>query len=250
MSQLNVYLKIKRYMPSLEVAALNVNKGHYLINMNRPDEIILKELQRFNTRGENILFRPNFDSEPYYMLADDLDQESINRHGRYPDRSYRPGRLIVETSPKNFQMWVHFDMPVSDDEKRYYLSIMKADPGADPKHRFGRLPGFTNRWARHQRPDGSYPMARLIWVDWHNRGRKPMNGTSLAATDAEQSKASSSSLLSIPHRGGVCLSILRSRIYYECGDESRTDFRYVLYLIRRGCSDREEAIALLKGIKL
>lgn len=245
MSQLDVFRKIKRYMPNMEIGTLNLKKGAILkVNMNRSDEEILKELQSLNVRNENILFRPTSDQEPYYIVADDLDSEGINKYGRNPDGTYRPGRLIIETSPMNYQMLIHLSEPLTNEEKRYYLSLMNSDPSATPQGRFARFPGFTNRKPKHERPDGSFPLARLIWVDWKYTAKKPVLGAHIL-----ESKSVTIKPFPFPLGGRVCLDILKSRSDFETGDESRTDWGYVKYLIRCGCTDDDIKMRLINERK-
>lgn len=65
---------------------------------------------------------------------------------------------IVETSPDNYQWWYMLDQPLRDQEKfdqliRAFIrsNLLGADPGMAGVTRVGRLPGFTNGKAKHDR---------------------------------------------------------------------------------------------------
>ncbi len=203
MSQLDIFRKVKRYMPFMEVVALNLKKAAcFNIDLQRPEDLIVRELKSLNIRYENILFRPTVDYEPYYLMADDLDQTAVKRYWRNPDGTYRPGRMITETSPGNYQMWIHFDSPMGIEMKLHFLSLMGSDSSAGPKGRLGRFPSYTNRKPIHCRPDGSFPMARLIWVDWMHKAQNPSSDIFYEGANVEISKPRVTHPLSFPTRGG------------------------------------------------
>jgi len=133
--------------------------------------------------------------------------------------------MVVETSPDNYQVWIRSSRPLEIEEKRYWLKKLYSDPGADPKHRWGRCPGFRNRKAKHRDTSGGYPLARLIWIDWRHKADIPSKPTT--------SMAIAPSFSPLP-RGG-CHNHLNtiSRQDFERGDESATDFAYALALARR-----------------
>lgn len=139
--------------------------------------------------------------------------------------------MIIETSPRNFQVWIQASRPLSLDEKRYWLFKLKNDPGADPNNRWGRCPGFMNRKEKYRNQNGFYPMARLIWIDWKNQADIPFQKcTSLK-------KAEAFSLL--PQGGIVCRFKAITRSDYEKGNHSITDFSYAMALARRGYTTGE-----------
>lgn len=182
----------------------------------------LSFLKAQNAMGRHILIRPDDGVEPHFLMADDLTYELIKRHHQMAHGQWKPGRLIVETSPGNYQCWIRSDRPLTLDKKRYWLKQMHSDPGADPNHRWGRCPGFFNRKPKHQFPDGRYPLARLIWVDWKHQASIP--AIKLPSINDTHHTAHSQKLQKI------------SRSEYEKGNESRTDFAYALALARRGIS--------------
>ena len=70
--------------------------------------------------------------------------------------------MIVSTSPENYQIWTHSDRELSVDEKRFWAGCMNSDPGADPRHRWGRCPGFFNRKEKHRSDRDRFPLAKPI----------------------------------------------------------------------------------------
>lgn len=176
-------------------------------------------LKAENANGRHILLQPFAAAQPFYLLADDITPRLLNRHHKNRDGSWKPGRMIVETSPGNFQVWIHSSRFLRLEEKRYWLKRLRSDPGASPKDRWGRCPGFRNRKTKHRDSEGRYPLSRLIWIDWKNEVFVP----------------------SLSHQpvGGVCRKNHLSRADYERGDESATDFAYAVALSRRGYSNDE-----------
>jgi len=100
-------------------------------------------LKAENVRDRHILLQQV--EQDTYLMADDITPELLQRHHKLPNGTWKPGRMVVETSPGNFQVWIHAHRPLSLEEKRYWLKILKSDPGAGPCNRWGRCPGFRNR---------------------------------------------------------------------------------------------------------
>ena len=164
------------------------------------------------------------------MIADDLNLTLLKTHHQNPHGTWKPGRMVIETSPGNYQIWIHSDRNLSLDEKRYWLKIMKSDPGADPKHRWGRCPGFFNKKDKYQTPSGHYPLAKMIWVDWVNVAHIPP----MLKINPMKISTSGCSISNITFQNNSI-----RRIHYERGNESITDFAYALALARRGFSKQQ-----------
>lgn len=217
-----ILLKLSRYFQSQwHLGVLAEGKGLWTVPWQH-----LSFLKAQNAMGRHIFIRPDDSVEPHYLMADDLTYELIQRHHQTANNEWKPGRLIVETSPENYQCWIRSDRPLTLDEKRYWLKRMHSDPGADPNYRWGRCPGFFNRKPKHRSPDGRYPLARLIWIDWKQIASVPLIGSSLKQ---QKSKLPGTEVCH------MIQSIRRSD--YEKGNESRTDFAYALALARRGMSE-------------
>jgi hypothetical protein len=130
-------------------------------------------LKAMNAQGRHIFIRPSFENEPYYMMHDDVKKDGLAKYHKDADGRWRPGRLVVESSPGNYQVWVKSERPLSVEEKKHWLAQMKSDPGASPLHRWGRAPGFRNRKEKYRNEKG-YPLARLEWVDWRGEAHIPV----------------------------------------------------------------------------
>jgi hypothetical protein len=178
-------------------------------------------LRAMNARGYHIFMKP--EDERRFLLLDDIPEDRL-KYQKEQD-CFRPGRLVVETSPGNFQVWIRAGRSISNPEKRYWIKFFGADPGCDPNLRWGRCPGFRNRKDKYEQ-DGHYPLSRLIWVDWQKVAHIPK--------------------ITLPKKP-LCLKIPKVRVKrqnrpvkpiqrgnYERGDNSATDFAYVLALLRQG----------------
>jgi hypothetical protein len=222
-----IFQKLDRYFPcGWRVAVLDMLKGRWIVE-SAPS--MIGYLRAENANGRHILIQPKDPS--CTMLADDLDEGLIQSHHRLPIGIWKPGRMVVETSPRNFQVWIRSQRPLSLEEKRYWLARLGSDPAADPNNRWGRCPGFRNRKDKHRNDKGEYPLSRLIWIDWARTAQIP-------PVPSSKAQLPSSPLSHQPREGGVCHNpetIWRS--HYERGNESTTDFSYALALMRRGYSD-------------
>lgn len=221
---ITIFKKLDRYfLSNWRLAVLDLKKGRWLLE---PEPSVIAYLKAENANGRHILIQPK--DPAAYLLADDLSEAILRVHHKLPDGTFKPGRMVVETSPGSFQVWIHFDHPVGMEQKRFLLQKLRSDPGADPNNRFGRCPGFRNRKEKHKSSNGYFPLAKLIWIDWKYRARIP-DGLYSPRMLRNQT------LSPQPPWGGVCQRF--SRDHFNTGDESRTDFAYVLSLIRNGYSD-------------
>jgi hypothetical protein len=216
-----IFVKLADYFGSAwRLAVLDMDKGRWIVD---PAPSRIGYLKTENANGRHILMQPVDESK--YLLADDLCWERICRQHRHADQTWKPGRMVVETSPQNYQIWIRSQRPLSLDEKRYWLKRMGSDPGADPNNRWGRCPGFRNRKDKHRSVQGKYPLARLIWIDWATEAQIPETTLNESVTGKPLSHQ--------PQRGIVCCKKdIRRSDYERCG-ESETDFSYALALARR-----------------
>ena len=224
-----IFNKISRFFKGrFELAVLDEKAGRWFV---KPEPKAIPYLKAENANGRHILVKPSHFIDPCYLLVDDLDADQVTCHHKTPASVFKPGRMAVETSPGNFQVWIHSSRPLDLIEKRYWLEKMHNDPGADPNNRWGRCPGFRNRKQKHITASGQYPLARLIWVDWKRQADIP---------EVLSSKTEKKCFSHQP-RGGVCHKETIARSDYEKSDESATDFAYVLALYRRGVAEEEIA---------
>lgn len=212
-----IFYKINNFFSgNWRLAVLDLKAGRWTI---RADPSKVAYLKAENANGKHILLQP--ENESCYMLADDLPMETLKRHHTGIDGVWRPGRMVVETSPGNYQVWIRSSRPLSYEKKRYWLKRMHSDPGAAPKNRWGRMPGFRNRKEKYKTGFDLYPLSRLIWVDWAKPAVIPMTTNGLFQNNNTQCQTASP----------IC------RRDYDKGNESVTDFSYALALARRGCDE-------------
>lgn len=217
-----IFLKLNRYFQGFwRLGVLAEERGLWTVPWQH-----LRFLKAQNAMGRHILMQPTETIQAQYLMADDLTFEHIHRHHQISKNRWKPGRLVVETSPCNYQIWIRCDRPLTLKEKRYWLNRLHSDPRADPHGRWGRCPGFFNRKSKHQYADGRYPLSRLIWIDW----TQPVSIPDMP--DTEPLARDTPFVPPIRH-----LTIQREN--YQRFNESRTDFSYALALARRGISHNE-----------
>ena len=233
----SIFKKLSRYFcENWQLAVLDLNTGRWTISSAVKN---ISYLKAENGNGRHILIQPTVVSIPYYMMVDDFSIRTIQHHHKNHDGTWKPGRMVVETSPDNYQVWIHSDRFLALAEKRYWLKKLCNDPGADPNNRWGRCPGFRNRKEKHKDSKGGYPLAKLIWVDWKNKTLIPQVKSCCPYHSA-------SPLSPKPLEGGVCLDKPISRSNYDKGDESKTDFAYAIALARRNYSEQLIRTCLLQ----
>ncbi len=224
-----IFSKLHRYFQyGLQLSVLDMKKGVWTVESKISN---IPYLKAENARGRHILIRPNPSSISNYTMVDDISIELLRKQHQTKNSNWKPGRLVVETSPNNYQVWIRTSIPLTLETKRYWLKRFHSDPGADPNNRWGRCPGFRNRKEKYKDANGGYPLSRLIWVDWKNVA---------VPTDIKQKLDIKSTVFSPqPLEGGVCHSHAICRSHYERGNESQTDFAYILALLRRGYKKNE-----------
>lgn len=213
-----VLIKLSKYFfDGWRLAVLDHTAGRWLVE---PCPSNIAYLKAANAAGRHILMQPV--NEAHYMVADDISVARLYHDHKSKNGFWKKGRLVVETSPGNYQVWIRSDRHLSVEEKKYWLKKMKSDPAATPLNRWGRMPGFRNRKEKYQTNKGHYPLAKLVWVDWQNKASIPVI--------IKQIK----NIASLPKQTSINLQHSISRKDYERGNESVTDFSYSLALARRG----------------
>lgn len=212
------------FINNWHLSVLDMNIGRWVIN---PQFSNIAYLKAENANGRHILIQPDSLQEPYYLLVDDANQLLIRHHHQHKNGRWKAGRMVVETSKNNYQVWIRSSRPLTLHEKRYWLKRLKSDPGADPKNRWGRCPGFRNRKKKYRNSTGGYPLSRLIWVDWSGYANIPEIKDTVYNERRNSAYRSMKSNIKSKHI---------FRMDYDCGNESATDFSYALALLRRGNS--------------
>jgi hypothetical protein len=224
-----IFEKLNRYFGrKWLLAVLDTNRGRWIVE---PEMTNIAYLKAENAHGRHILIQPTSALASYYLLVDDVSWHVIERHHQHPDGTWKPGRMVVETSMSNYQVWVHSARPLSLNEKRYWLKKLNSDPGADPNNRWRRCPGFRNRKDQYRNKKEGYPLSKLIWIDWRQK-------TDIPYVTMNPSDQPLNIFSPQPQEGGVCHRKNISRSDYVRGDESATDFAYAIALFRKGYDDR------------
>lgn len=225
-----IFSKLDRFFEKWELGILDEPKDSLT---TRPAKLsLLPFLRARNAQGCHIFCRPVESLEPYYLLVDDIDQARLDLQHKLDGR-FRAGRMIVESSPANFQVWIHSDRPLTNDEKTYWLGRFGSDPGATPRGRWGRMPGFRNRKDKYHHSDG-WPLAKLIWVRADAVEIPRMDDSILSATRPPvPSVTTHNSHAGIPQRSDF------ERYHHNDGtvDQSRVDFAFALTLMRFNIPD-------------
>lgn len=224
-----IFEKLGRYFcDRWHLAVLDMDRGRWLV---APKASHIAYLKAENANGRHILIQPDSTMAPHYLLIDDLAWYMVQRQHKRIDGTWKPGRMVVETSMGNYQVWIHSSRPLSLEEKRYWLKKLNSDPGADPNNRWGRCPGFRNRKSKHRQAEGGYPLSKLIWIDWKCRVEVPDIFIHSAGTGTK-------SLPIQGPEGGARRDKNITRSNYARGDESATDFAYAMALFRKGVNAR------------
>ena len=213
-----IFQKLDRYFSFWKIGVMNPDNGLWSLT---PSEDQIGYLKAMNARGYHIFMKP--EDERRFLLLDDIPQKRL-KYQKEQDR-FRPGRLVVETSPGSFQVWVKAGRSISNPEKRYWIRYFNSDTACDPNLRWGRCPGFRNRKKKYEQ-DGHYPLSRFIWVDWQKVAQIPKITLPKEPEYLQVQKVS----VKKHNRPGKPIQ----RGDYERGDDSATDFAYVLALLRRG----------------
>lgn len=113
-------------------------------------------LKAKNCKGYNIYCRPvGYE----FILVDDVRPEYLEKA-----TTFNPAALI-ETSPKNFQVWyILKETPINREQAKAVCIHLANELGGDtasaePDH-IGRLPQFTNRKPKHKKEDGYFHFVR------------------------------------------------------------------------------------------
>ncbi|MBF0453063.1 MAG: hypothetical protein HQK75_20350 [Candidatus Magnetomorum sp.] len=212
-----IFKKLNRFFyGKWQIAVLDLERGRWICDVHSKN---IPYFKAENANGRHILMKPSDEIECFYLLADDINWSIIVKQHQ-ENGTWKKGRMIIETSPNNFQVWAHSANALSLSDKEYWLQKLCSDPGAHPEGRWGRCPGFRNRKEIYRNSKNQYPLCKLIWVDWKYQANIPKP-------------------FSTQPRGGVCLNSSISRMDYIKDDQSATDFSYALALIRRGFTDRQ-----------
>lgn len=111
-----------------------------------------------NSADLNIFARPN---GTRFALIDDIEPPDIERLRA----DGLPPRLVLETSPKNYAVWLDLEPGLTRDEStaagRLLAERYNGDPASIDWNHYSRLPGFTNRKPA-RRTNGQPPFVKIV----------------------------------------------------------------------------------------
>lgn len=149
---------IESQTSALGTTHFEVGIRNELKSMMRPTQVLSRErlvrpttiawLKRENARGEHIYVRPH--GEHSMVLVDDVDDERIKR--MRADGIVLA--LIVETSIRNFQVWIRLSEGPQPPEVRAQVARhlerkYSTSTGSAGAFHYGRMAGFTNVKRKH-----------------------------------------------------------------------------------------------------
>lgn len=116
--------------------------------------------RRENAHGAHIFIRPH--GANALSLVDDLSADTI---AAMKKSGFRPA-VVVETSPRNFQVWLNHGRVLSDptfstQAAKELARRFGGDPSSADWRHFGRLAGFTNQKPNRRLSNGFQPFVRL-----------------------------------------------------------------------------------------
>ncbi len=217
-------------MPQIKGWCLTVPALRRELNEQRAAiETDLITCRQHNANSRNIFIRPCFDVENNFLLLDDMNRKKMEIQRNLP------GRLIVETSPENYQIWLKLAEPLDVIGKEFHIAQHGADGGATPLHRWGRAPGFVNRKHKYA---SNPPWARFVCMT-EGEATLPEVSEAWRAEKGNEMPAITYSTVTIPIKLPK-----REKYASTTSDESVADFKFALALIRYDMSDEVIAAAI------
>ena len=194
----------------------------------------VKWLRLENARGANIFVRLH--GEHPLSLIDDVNSAAVAEMVR---SGFEPA-VIVETSPRNFQVWLNhgrrLSRELSTQAAKELARRFAGDPSSADWRHFGRLAGFTNQKQERRLQNGLAPYVKLhecsgrIYTKAKELIEQVMaEVTALAANrrarETDRSKIGPATIRSLTdfHGDGR-----------YCGDLHRADMAWAIYAASRG----------------
>ncbi|MDR0676802.1 MAG: RepB family DNA primase [Elusimicrobiota bacterium] len=137
------------------------NMTHYITNIILDDIInLIPRLKYENINDKDIFIGQSEDIDRALILVDDLDITQIRL---MTERGVNPA-CVIETSPKNYQIWVSLGLePMAKVHRKIVAVTLAKEFGGDlacaSANHMGRLAGFTNRKRKYLSNKG-YPFVR------------------------------------------------------------------------------------------
>jgi hypothetical protein len=199
-------------------------------------EEAIRRLRRENAHGAHIFVRPH--GAHALSLVDDL---SVHAIARMTKAGFEPA-LVVETSPRNFQVWLNHGQTLNRDMSTLAAKELAKRFGgdlssADWRH-FGRLAGFTNRKPERLLQNGRAPFVRLFECEGRIYDAAPEfleKVKSLAEKAVSQHERSRTSGPRLSGNPVQLLTKFHDSLRYA-GDLHRADMAWALHAAGRGLS--------------
>lgn len=193
---------VVRFLPDGGKKAFVLDKKDGVTIGFTPDQLRarLPEMVRLEQRDENIYYTPLSDNR-HHLLIDDMNREKLERLIR---DGYKPA-VLIESSPRNYQVIITIPKLGIEHDKDVANRLTErlnrdyGDPklsGAIHPH---RAPGFTNRKQKYRRPDGTYPVVRLLRAE-----RRECSLTAAKAAEVASDLASSR-VVKVNKRSGAAI---------------------------------------------
>lgn len=163
------YLAVRRQLEAMKCEQYEIGvrdqQGRMLTRTWSTAEVLksVPWLKRENAKGSDIYVRPAGEQNQGLVLADDLNQKSLEA---MKQEGFAPA-VVVETSQANYQAWVRIsptplEPSLATAASKGIAKRYGADPNSADWRHFGRLSGFTNRKPEHVDEIGRNP-----WVLCH-----------------------------------------------------------------------------------
>jgi hypothetical protein len=208
------------------------------LDFERGGVIRCKRLKELNRKNEGIYFAPEDDYCNMLFLDDPTCLKGLPRD-----------TMVIETSLNKYQAHIPFTGPPQDKQsrtefQRQLCHIHKADKGAVYANHLRRLPGF------HNQKYADKPLIRIFYIT-DNSESLTLEKLLVMVEKREEERYTTLSnggiLPKLRHAPRPSDVIRKSwREFYDDGDKSRADMRYVLYLLRMGVSEEDVRDKLLR----
>ena len=199
-----------------------------------------KRLKELNRKNEGIYFAPEDDYCNMLFLDDPTYLKGLPRD-----------TMLIETSLNKYQAHIPFTGPPQNKQsrtefQRQLCRVYKADKGAVYANHLRRLPGFYNQKYADK------PLIKILYVT-NNGESLTLEKLLIMVEKQEKERYATLSNGGIPPKPPFRHAPPPSDVirkswgeFYDDGDKSRADMRYVLYLLRMGASEEDIKDRLLR----
>ena len=225
------------------------HSGRMLLREHRTTdqvEAAIKWLRHENARSAHVFVRPH--GEHPLSLIDDLTWPAISEMTR---AGFEPA-VVVETSPRNFQVWLNHGRALSRDLSTQAAKELARRFGGDPSsadwRHFGRLAGFTNQKLSRRLINGLAPFVKLH--EWsgniYAKAQELLDSVTAQMALAAQSKTRLQ-IASTMNSGSIRSLGDFHRDPRYAGDLHRADMAWALSAASRGLPQEEIQAEILRA---